>query len=148
MNENVRRVVDILRHCENSCARCGECPSGKDANGIPNCHSMNDLADLIERLAEGLDTLFAALEASYAVREDERKERDAAIWDITNSAPCFACAHFRQNGGPCKGAKRCMFDMLATDEFGEEYTGLQWKWRGIVAENGGANNGTEADEPQ
>lgn len=112
MTENVRRAVDTLRYCEESGARCGECPSGKDENGIPNCHSMAAIADLIERLWQSL---------VYTVRE-----RDAAIRDLEIHKFCHLCAKDPINSGICRLCS-CKSD---------------WEWRGLCAENGGGADGT------
>lgn len=78
---------------------------------------INACADLIESLAAELEKV--------------KRERDAAVDDITESAPCFACKNFRRNGGECKGAKSCLWAMIECEEFDEEYTGMSWEWRGV-----------------
>lgn len=132
MNEAVRQAVAVLRYCEETGARCGECPSGKDANGIPKCHSMAAIADLLEKQAEALDNLFAALEASYAVREDERKERrdleeafiDHARDQIKGHKGPYICCYCVHGGGPyskCPG-KDCPPDCDGVSH---------WEWGGL-----------------
>lgn len=34
-----------------------------------------------------------------------KRERDAAITDLTDAQPCFACENFRRNGGNCVGGE-------------------------------------------
>lgn len=72
------------------------------------------------------------LESSLAQAE---RERDAAVVDITNSAPCFACWHFIRNSGACKGGKRCCDEQFRAEIGATEYDGPEWKWRGVCAEN-------------
>lgn len=86
MRGDVKLTVDILRYCEESGARCGECPSGVNENGVPNCHSQAHIADLIESLAAEL--------------EQVKRERDA-YYDSMQGI----CA-------TCKKARYCMLNPL------------------------------------
>lgn len=58
------------------------------------------------------------------------KERDAAIRDIDEAAPCFACIRFERNGGDCIGAHVCIDDILQ-DALGGKYADYYWQWRGV-----------------
>lgn len=89
MIDEVKRVVETLRYCEETGARCGECPSGKNERGIPNCHSLGNIADLIESLAAELeqvkqerDGLNILLVQAQSMLETRTRERDAAIKDL------------------------------------------------------------------
>lgn len=117
MTDKAKKFVEALRtKCAeqgdcNSCAKSDYCYYGGD-------YAMrSEAADLIESLAAEL--------------EQVKRERDAAVNDITESAPCFACKNFRRNGGECKGAKSCLWAMIECEEFDEEYTGMSWEWRGV-----------------
>lgn len=55
MTDEAKRVVETLRYCEESGARCGGCPSGFNDQGVPNCHSQSAIADLIESLSAKLE---------------------------------------------------------------------------------------------
>lgn len=73
-------------------------------------------ANLIESLSEQLERV--------------TRERDAAIRDIGEAAPCFACIHFKRNGGDCIGAHVCIDDILQ-DALGGKYADYYWQWRGV-----------------
>lgn len=55
MTDEEKLIVETLRYCEESGARCESCPSGKNREGVPNCHSQSRIADLIERLSDELE---------------------------------------------------------------------------------------------
>lgn len=76
-------------------------------------------------------TVNSALELLTNEFEKVRRERDAAMADITEASPCFACKHFKRNGGTCGGGKRCLEEMLQAEAEGREYKGLYWEWRGV-----------------
>lgn len=63
------------------------------------------------------------------------RERDAAVNDLEQSAPCFACYHFMRNKGACKGGMRCCDEQFKASIGLTEYDGPEWKWRGVCAEN-------------
>lgn len=130
MTEDVKRIIAGLRFCAHA-FNCYDCPATDDLCNM-NDELQDKAADLIEQLTAEL--------------EQVKRERDAAVWDIKNSQPCFACRHFQRNEGSCKGGRQCMFEMLTADEFGEEYEGLLWQWRGVCAENGGAEDVRKAQE--
>lgn len=62
--------------------------------------------------------------------EQVTRERDAAIRDIDEAAPCFACIRFERNGGDCIGAHVCVDDILQ-DALGGKYADYYWQWRGV-----------------
>lgn len=67
--------------------------------------------------------------------ETVKRERDAAKSDLDNSAPCFACIHFKRNGGECGGGMACWEEMHRCIISNEEYTGVSFFWRGVCPEN-------------
>lgn len=70
MNEEAKLIVETLRYCEESGARCGGCPSG-----VLRCLSPGKIADLIKSLSEQL--------------EQVTQERDAYLKSIEGL--CAAC---------------------------------------------------------
>lgn len=114
MIDEVKRVVETLRYCEETVARCGECPSGKNERGIPNCHRQGYIADLIESLAAELeqvkqerDGLNIMLGQAQSMLETRTRERDAAIEDINliQSNEVYSCEICKYNHNGCY--KRC-----------------------------------------
>lgn len=69
--------------------------------------------------------------------EQAKRERDAAVEDIEESAPCFACKHFKRNGGNCGGGHACCENAYIAALEGRMYKGPWWEWRGVqeVAED-------------
>ena len=76
--------------------------------------------------------LVLQLESSLAQAE---RERDAAVADLKDSAPCFACHHFQRNMGQCKGGRRCIDEYFRSLVGKTEYDGSEWHWRGVCPEN-------------
>lgn len=110
MTEEARKRAEILRNVEFD--ECIEFPYA--------VHTMLQTdADLIESLSAQLDQV--------------TRERDAAISDIDEAAPCFACIHFERNGGDCIGAHVCIDDVLQ-DALGGKYSDYYWQWRGVEVE--------------
>lgn len=106
MTDEVKKVVETLRYCEETGARCGGCPSGMGENGVPICHSSAHIADLIESLAAELERV--------------KRERDAAVeeWKqsaIVGKAMCDTCMFSDDEG-------RCWNDCI---------DGELWQWRGV-----------------
>ena len=112
MTDDVKLVVETLRYCEESGARCGNCPSGFNDKGVPNCHSQSAIADLIESLTAEL--------------EQVKRERDAAVEDLRCSARCIYCEHYAKSTQeePCN---TCMNYL--------DYSKTKWQWRGVKEEN-------------
>lgn len=63
------------------------------------------------------------------------RERDAAVDDLENASPCFACYNFFSNKGACKGGMRCHDDQFKAAMWHLEYKGPDWQWRGVCVEN-------------
>lgn len=116
MTEDVKQAIAILRHCEESGAHCGECPSGKDENGIPNCYSMSAIADLIEQLTAEL--------------EQVKRERDAAVRDVKS-----LCATNYFSGDYCEYCKYNEPDGQCHHDCTPYSVVWGWQWRGVCAEN-------------
>lgn len=104
MTEEAKRTVETLRYCEESGARCGECPNGFNDKGVPNCHSMNAIADLIESLSAEL--------------EQVKRERDAAVEDLKGDSFCRTCAHY--GNGEC-----------ISNDCHDCINRYNWQWRGV-----------------
>lgn len=66
-----------------------------------------------------------------------KRERDAAVADIAEAAPCFSCKHFKGNGGTCGGGRRCYEKATQAEWAGRAYKGPVWEWLGVqeVAED-------------
>lgn len=64
-----------------------------------------------------------------------QQERDAAVHDLTETGPCFACRHSKSNGGDCSGWNACALAMTKASIVGEVYTGNKFEWRGLCPEN-------------
>ena len=109
--DGVKLTVDTLRYCEESGARCGECPSGVDEKGIPICHSQAHIADLIESLAAEL--------------EQVKRERDAAVEDVAKLKRCEHCRGYEEFLKPDGNIERC-------NECEER---SHWQWRGVKKED-------------
>ena len=100
MTDEAKKVVETLRYCEESGARCGECPTGKNEQGIPNCHSQGDIADLIESLFAELeqikaewDGLNVMLGQAQSMLETRTRERDALMDELRGR--CYSCANVK-----------------------------------------------------
>ena len=117
MTDEIKLTIDTLRYCEESGARCGECPSGVDEKGIPRCHSQAHIADLIESLASEL--------------EQVKLERDEALEHVKVLGACAYCRH----DSFCKSTiPDCM---NCKDESCPCYTcGHQSKWQWCGAKEG------------
>lgn len=132
MTDGAKLIVDTLRYCEESGARCGNCPSGHDDRGVPNCHSQSVIADMIESLSAQLeqvekerDGLNIMLAQAQAMLETRTKERDAAVVDMqkTPITLCEACARYH-TGYPCSGGKYI-------DKINITVACTMFKWRGV-----------------
>lgn len=66
-----------------------------------------------------------ALKSLQGELEQVKLERDAAVDDINNSAPCFACKNFTRNNGDCFGANFC--SMEGRPEFEKYPNGFEWR---------------------
>lgn len=149
MTEEAKKIVEALRMCHDPKYGCYDCPV--DVPGEP-CQNELKAADLIESLSKQCDDQnemlhwaygilkklykgleehgFDSFEEVYAQLEQVTRERDAAIRDIDEAAPCFACIRFERNGGDCIGAHVCIDDILQ-DALGGKYADYYWQWRGV-----------------
>lgn len=96
----------------------------------------------ITRASEAREVALRAIEKLEASLAQAERERDAAVHDLTNSSPCFACYHFIRNKGACKGGMRCCDGQFKAEIGHSEYDGPDWRWRGVCSEN--AKEGTDA----
>ena len=103
MTEEAKRTVETLRYCEKSGARCGECPNGFNDKGVPNCHSMNAIADLIESLSAELEQTENKLsELLYYVTGGRFSKTDYSTDDMRrfvddyNQSVCSECEELEE----------------------------------------------------
>ena len=129
MIDQVMKAVEILRYCEETVARCGECPSGKNERGIPNCQRQGNIADLIESLAAELeqvkqerDGLNILLVQAQSMLETRTRERDAAVEALSEIACCADCVYYatKIEDEPCKECLACPSSSKPN-----------WKWREV-----------------
>lgn len=111
------------------------------------CDDQNEMLHwaygILKKLDKGLEEHgFDSFEEVYAQLEQVTRERDAAIRDIDEAAPCFACIRFERNGGDCIGAHVCIDDILQ-DALGGKYADYYWQWRGVEVTND-AQKGSDA----
>lgn len=129
MTEDVKLIVDTLRYCEESGARCGGCPSGHDEKGIPRCHSQSHIADLIESLSAQNEELLQKIEHLKKQFEQVTRERDAAMADVkslcsTNYFSGNFCHYCKYNEPDGQCHHHCI---PYSSEWG-------WEWRGVEVE--------------
>lgn len=112
MTEDVKRIIAGLRFCAHA-FNCYDCPATDDLCNM-NDELQDKAADLIEQLTAEL--------------EQVRRERDAAVRDLSVHDHCALCKHYdcRIDDSPCR---ECLDSKKAW---------ALWQWRGPCAENGGA----------
>lgn len=145
MTEETRLIIAALRAdcAENDCSDCPAeewCHPGNPAR-VPVKSLDTEAADLLERLAEAIDNLTAALEASYAVREDERKDRrnlekafiEHAHDQIIKKKGPYICRYCVHGGDPytIDPGKDCPPGCNGVNH---------WEWGGLPDQNGGAEH--------
>ena len=118
-----------------------KCPYFKEDLPLPQ--KLGKLQSIISQLGKALcnkqnasfdEILQAANQLKSRLAQAER-ERDAAVADLKDSAPCFACHHFQRNMGQCKGGRRCIDEYFRSLVGKTEYDGSEWHWRGVCDEN-------------
>jgi len=113
MTDEIKLTIETLRHCEESGARCGNCPSGANEQGIPNCHSQSHIADLLESLSAELERTQRELDglsimytnASSAARTHKR-ERDEALNMLAEFGSDHPCDEFSTS----EYCEKCSYD--------------------------------------
>lgn len=93
-----------------------------------------DASDILDTLEEARNAMTEGAEVIMCLMvelEQAKRERDAAVEDIEESAPCFACKHFKRNGGNCKGGHTCCENAYIAALEGRKYKGPWWEWRGV-----------------
>ena len=106
---------------------CSECEYGKSTQDRPyGC---------AERALKGqaAENALAYIQQLEREREQIKRVRDAAVKDIEDAAPCFACIRFERNGGDCIGARVCIDDVLQ-EAVGGRYADYCFEWRGAEVE--------------
>lgn len=101
--------------------KCEFCTYG----AVPGCEEAlkKDALAYIQQLEREMDELVSE---NYKLK----RVRDAAVRDVDEAAPCFACIRFERNGGDCIGAHVCIDDVLQ-DALGGRYSDYRWEWRGV-----------------
>lgn len=122
MTEAANQCVEALRwsHYHDDCTDENDTCPVKD-----ECLRCDSVLCNVRIAADLIESLSAQL-------EQVTRERDAAIRDIDEAAPCFACIRFERNGGDCIGAHVCIDDILQ-DALGGKYADYYWQWRGAEA---------------
>lgn len=116
LSDEIKKGLECCRR-RNSCRR--KCQYDGPSHDIDRCTT---------KLAGDALAYIQRLESRLAQAE---RERDAAVWDLEHSAPCFACYYFHRNKGKCKGGMRCCDDEFKASNELSEYDGPGWKWRGV-----------------
>lgn len=132
MTEEAKRCVEALRdNINNGFLLVGGFNGSVHASEI--IHLIESLSAQLEQVENERDGMNIMLAQAQAMLETRTKERDAAIRDIDEAAPCFACIRFERNGGDCIGAHVCTDDILQ-DALGGKYADYYWQWRGVQEE--------------
>ena len=96
------------------------------------------LCDTYQRKDDALANCAIAaehLEECLLVIESLTKKRDAAVRDINDASPCFACRYFYRNEGECAGGQACLDDMYTAYLEERKYDGIHFEWRGPCKDN-------------
>lgn len=124
MLDKTRSLIDTLRHCQETGARCGTCPSGCNEKGIPKCVTMGHLADVIEEISSRNMDLMAGIQRyrkewnkAQALLEQVTRERDAAVSYLHGD--CYCCAY--------RCTTKCMNCIYEGALDGEDW----WEWEGV-----------------
>jgi len=129
MTEEAKKRVEALRMCPVPGFGCCDCPVY-----IPGQTCQNELkaADLIESLFAQLDQvsqerdgLSIMLTSATSAAETYKRERDAAVDDI--SRECHKCKHFKVLFNGCTPDYDCDRSDVCRDND-------NWQWRGVEKE--------------
>lgn len=85
--------------------------------GLTNSGSLGRHMGIMDEAANLIESLKAQLV------ESQHREK-AAIRELNDAAPCFACLNFKRNSGICFGAGRCRY---AEPEFSRYPHGFEWR---------------------
>lgn len=142
--------------CEKTCAYYKECSNfDYETTEIP-CTMLFDALAYIQQLeaanaelltkVEQLESTISQVSKALCGKENAtaeeiiaafsqvKRERDAAVADIEESEPCFACKHFKRNAGNCGGGKKCLRLAEIAERNGGTYKGKFFEWRGVKEE--------------
>lgn len=126
MNEEAKRLAEWLNHYIKT-DPAHKVIARKVFGHNGDCGNYGEdwmwLDDICKQTVNMIESLSAQL-------EQVTRERDAAVSDIDEAAPCFACIRFERNGGDCIGAHVCIDDILQ-DALGGKYADYYWQWRGV-----------------
>ena len=123
----LRQIFDALHAYEET----GLTP--QEVESLKN--SYQQLQEINDRTFKSNQDMGQDLKLIKAELEKVKAERDAAVADIEDARPCFACKHFRRNNGNCGGGMRCVTAMILCENEGKEYNGPEWEWRGAKDNN-------------
>ena len=129
MTDKVIALVEALRTACSDYDDCDDCPSYKWCHD-KSCPTLCEAAaDLIESLAAELeqvkqecDGLSIMLTAAQSAAETYKRERDAAVEDI--SRECHKCKHFKVLFNGCTHDYDCDRSDVCRDND-------KWQWRGV-----------------
>lgn len=91
---------------------------------------VDDCVDFPYAVHTMLHTAAGLVESLLTEIEQVKRVRDAAVKDIEDAAPCFACIRFERNGGDCIGAHVCA-DAILQEALGGKYVDYYFEWRGV-----------------
>lgn len=114
MGNDVEKIVRILRRCYEG-GLCGGCDYKDEAYYIGSCNIMSKAADMIECLSAEL--------------EQVKRERDAAVYDLSLNANCAVCGNYSKCAEWMSARCAEFIDAGNASPF--------FDWRGVCKENGG-----------
>lgn len=119
--EEIKKGLECAKNCEENDLGCRRCPYlGGDCSDL-----HPDALAYIQQLE-----VDSARQDAYILRlenelEAVKRERDAAVKDLTEGRDCYSCKHLGQRfAGPCVD---CMS--------GHGYEENHYEWRGVCPEN-------------
>lgn len=145
--DEIKKALECCFQNSEQCADCPYYPTSCDRELVrdareyirqleaENTRKHEKIIQLYNDL-EGLRDIITAIVAdSKATYKQLEAERDAAVKDIEESQPCFACKHFNRNSGNCGGGKRCLRLAEIAERNGGTYQGKFFEWRGVQKED-------------
>ena len=124
MTEEVKYHVNRLREMAKSPGRC-----------LIAEPDLTAIADITEQLSAELKQARQNLAYAESAVKILKKERYAAITDLWNMCSCKKCKHVGSIGGECENCY-----LRTVPGHPELSHRTNWEWRGVCAENGGAED--------
>lgn len=138
---------DLLRYCDKICQErcgvnfdpaCGDCHVTRLYYAVVRLNEYEDiglspaeLKDKITSLTEAYKTDTKIIKNLTAKTKELERRAAAAVKELDNAQPCFACAGYQRNGGKCFGVGQCRVRDVAQFHGIEDLThGESWRWRG------------------